>query len=618
MHPDFGGDAKRALKAVGRSLAIIEFEPNGKIIAANENFCRLLGYEPAEIKDKQHSLLVEPDTANGPDYKTFWAKLARGECEDGEYKLVGKDGREVWIRAFYNPVVSASEKALKVVVIASDITAAKLLAAENAAKVEAISRAQCIIEYGADGTILTANENLLNMTGYSLEKLQGQHHRMFVDATYAQSPEYLEFWRKLNRGERIEEEYKRVVKGGREIWIQASYNPMFDLNGRVYKVVNFMTDVTGRYSAVEQIGVGLSKLAEGDLEHRIETEFIPALEPLRVDFNASLGALEQSMLAVSDNTDAIRAGADEISTAADDLSQRTEQQASSLEETAAALEEITATVKKTAEGAKHARDIVSTAKVDADKSGEVVREAMAAMTGIDKSSKQISEIIGVIDEIAFQTNLLALNAGVEAARAGDAGRGFAVVASEVRALAQRSAQAAKEIKGLISASTAQVDQGVRLVTKTGDALGRIVAQVVEINTVVTEIAASAQEQSTGLEQVNTAVNQMDQVTQKNAAMVEEMTAAAHGLAGESEELGQLVARYQIRGAATEDDPLRAELKKAAPHAFREPAKTAASKPSAAARAKPELIRRPAVKAVVNGPAARAAASGGAKDDWQEF
>ena len=310
------------------------------------------------------------------------------------------------------------------------------------------------------------------------------------------------------------------------------------------KVVNFMTDVTGRVSAVNQIAAGLSRLAEGDLEHRIQTEFIPALEPLRVDFNDSLEALEQSMSAVSGNTQAIRAGAGEISIAADDLSRRTEQQASSLEETAAALEQITVTVKKTAEGAQHARDIVSTAKVDADKSGEVVREAMAAMTGIDKSSKQISEIIGVIDEIAFQTNLLALNAGVEAARAGDAGRGFAVVASEVRALAQRSAEAAKEIKGLISASTAQVDQGVRLVGETGEALGRIVAQVVEINAVITDIAASAQEQSTGLEQVNTAVNEMDQVTQKNAAMVEEMTAAAHGLAGETEELGRLVARYR--------------------------------------------------------------------------
>ena len=618
LHPDFGGDAKRVLKAVNRSLAIIEFEPNGKIITANENFCRLLGYDLAEIKDKHHSLLVAPDTVDGSDDKTFWTKLERGECQDGEYKLIGKDGREVWIRAFYSPVVSASGKALKVVAVASDITAAKLQASENAAKLDAISRTQSVVEYSADGEFLTGNQNFLKLAGYPLEKLRGRHHSMFVDAAYAQSPAYQDFWRKLNRGEHVEEENPRVGEGGKVCWIQASYNPILDLNGKVYKVVNFLTDVTGRVSAVKQIGTGLSKLAEGDLEHRIDTEFIPALEPLRHDFNASLGALEQSMLAVSGNTDAIRAGADEISTAADDLSQRTEQQASSLEETAAALEQITATVKKTAEGAKHARDIVSNAKVDADKSGEVVREAMAAMTGIDKSSKQISEIIGVIDEIAFQTNLLALNAGVEAARAGDAGRGFAVVASEVRALAQRSAQAAKEIKGLISASTAQVDQGVRLVTKTGEALGRIVAQVVEINTVVTDIAASAQEQSTGLEQVNTAVNQMDQVTQKNAAMVEEMTAAAHGLAGESAELGQLVARYQI--GQTKEDPLRAELKKAAPHAFREPAKTAAAAAATPpqARARPEPIRRPAVKAVGNGPAAQAAASGGARDDWQEF
>jgi methyl-accepting chemotaxis protein len=612
LHPDFGGDAKRVLKAIGRNLAIIEFEPNGKIIAANENFCRLLGYEPAEIKGKHHNLLVEPDTANSPDTKAFWAKLDRGECEDGEYKLIAKDGKEVWVRASYSPIVNASGKALKVVAVASDVTASKLHAAESAAMLEAISRAQGIIEYALDGTILTANEAFLTSSGFLLEKLRRQNHRIFVDAAYARSPEYQEFWRKLNRGERIEQEYKRVGNDGQEGWIQASYNPIFDVKGRVYKIVNFMTDANGRYRAVNQIAAGLSQLAEGNLEHRIETEFIPALEPLRVDFNASLGALEQSMSSVSANTLAIRAGAGEISTAADDLSQRTEQQASSLEETAAALEQITATVKKTAEGAKHARDIVSTAKVDADKSGEVVREAMAAMTGIDKSSKQISEIIGVIDEIAFQTNLLALNAGVEAARAGDAGRGFAVVASEVRALAQRSAQAAKEIKGLISASTAQVDQGVRLVGRTGEALGRIVAQVVEINTVVTEIAASAQEQSTGLEQVNTAVNQMDQVTQKNSTMVEEMTAAAHRLNSETEELGQLVARYQIGQA--KDDPLRAELKKAAPHAFREAAKPAAAKPAATTRAKAEPIRRAAAKAVVNGPAAPAAAS----DDWQEF
>jgi len=607
LHPDFGGDAKRVLEALGRSLAIIEFEPEGTIIAANENFCRVFGYEPTELEGQHHSLFVDPNHVKSPDYKEFWAKLGRGEFIAGEYRRIGKGGKDVWIWAASIPVVSKSGTVLKVVEVVTDITASKLRAMENVGKVEAISRAQSVIEYSPDGTVLEVNENFVKSSGYSREKARGMPHRSFVDPAFAQSSDYQEFWRRLNRGEHIDEELKRVGEGGKEVWIDASYNPIFDLDGRVVKVVNFMTDVTGRVGAVKKIGAGLSRLAEGDLKQRIEEPFIPALEPLRVDFNASLEALENSMSAIAANTQAIRSGTGEISAAADDLSRRTEQQASSLEETAAALEQITATVKKTAEGAKHARDVVSTAKVDADKSGEVVREAMAAMTGIEKSSKQISQIIGVIDEIAFQTNLLALNAGVEAARAGDAGRGFAVVASEVRALAQRSAEAAKEIKGLISTSTTQVDQGVRLVTQTGDALGRIVAQVVEINRIIADIAASAQEQATGLQQVNTAVNGMDQVTQKNAAMVEETTAAAHALAGETEELGRLIARYQIGAIA--EDPLRQELKKAAPHAFREaPKKAAPAENAAAAAAKPELVRRPAAKAVANGP----------DDGWREF
>ena len=607
FHPDFGGDAKRVLEALGRSLAIIEFEPNGKIITANENFCRVFGYELSEIKGKHHSLFVDPGYARSAEYQEFWAKLGRGEFDAREYKRIGKGGKEVWIWASSIPVLGRSGAVLKVVEVVTDITASKLRAAENRGKLEAISRAQAVIEYSADGTILTANENFLKMVGYRLEKIQGQHHRIFVDPTYAQSADYQEFWRRLNRGEHVGGESKRVFEGGKEAWIQASYNPIFDLNDRVVKVVNILTDVTGRVTAVNRIAEGLSRLAEGDVAQRIEVEFIPALDRLRVDFNASVESLEQSLVAISVNTEAIRSGTGEISTAADDLSRRTEQQASSLEETAAALEQITATVKKTAEGAKHARDVVSTAKVDADKSGEVVREAMAAMTGIEKSSKQISQIIGVIDEIAFQTNLLALNAGVEAARAGDAGRGFAVVASEVRALAQRSAQAAKEIKGLISTSTAQVDQGVLLVTQTGEALERIVAQVVEINGIIANIAASAQEQATGLQQVNTAVNGMDQVTQKNAAMVEETTAAAHALAGEAEELGRLVGRYQIGAIA--EDPIRRELKKSAPHAFREaPKKAAPADSAAAAQVRPELVRQPAARAVANGP----------DDGWQEF
>lgn len=295
---------------------------------------------------------------------------------------------------------------------------------------------------------------------------------------------------------------------------------------------------------VETLASGLTRLSEGDLTKEIKETFPPEYEKLRADFNAAIQKLSQAMGAIVANAEGISTGAGEISQAADNLSRRTEQQAASLEETAAALDEITATVRKTAEGAKQANTVVAGARTDAEASGEVVREAVEAMSEIEKSAKQISQIIGVIDEIAFQTNLLALNAGVEAARAGEAGRGFAVVASEVRALAQRSSEAAKEIKGLISASSQHVETGVDLVGQAGKALELIVGKVGEISTLIAEIAASAQEQATGLAQVNTAVNEMDQVTQQNTAMVQESTSASHALTQEAEELMRLISRFQ--------------------------------------------------------------------------
>ena len=368
-----------------------------------------------------------------------------------------------------------------------------------------------------------------------------------------------------------------------------------------------------RALVADSIGVALATLAGKDLTYRLSSQMPEAYRKLQADFNGAIEQLEDVMKSVTGSTSAINSGTREISSAADDLSQRTEQQAASLEETAAALHEITATVEKSAEGANHARQVVAAADEDAKKSAVVVRQAVEAMDAIAKSAQQISQIIGVIDEIAFQTNLLALNAGVEAARAGDAGRGFAVVASEVRALAQRSAEAAKEIKGLISASTTQVDNGVKLVAETGKSLERIVTQVAEINSVIGEIASGAKEQATALAEVNTAIAQMDQVTQQNATMVEELTAASHSLSQETEQLSGLIGQFRV-GGAHGDDSMRRELQKAAPHAFRQPANpAAANNPRPEARKTPARAVRAATKARVNGAPISDDAGG-----WREF
>ena len=307
-------------------------------------------------------------------------------------------------------------------------------------------------------------------------------------------------------------------------------------------------------SAMQALASALGQLADGDLTRLLHEPLAPQFETVKSDYNTAVEKLRAAIVEVANATGGIGSGADEISSASDDLSRRTEQQAASLEQTAAALHELTESVRKAATGARETATMVDAAKGEAMRSGEVVDRAVAAMGEIDGSSKQIGQIIGVIDEIAFQTNLLALNAGVEAARAGEAGRGFAVVASEVRALAQRSSEAAKEIRNLITQSAEQVESGVALVAETGDALRRIVERVVEIDRSVGEIAASAEEQSRALGEVNSAVGQMDSVTQQNAAMVEEATAAAHSLRRETDQLTSLVKGFRTgqgsAGAAT--------------------------------------------------------------------
>jgi methyl-accepting chemotaxis protein len=454
--------------------------------------------------------------------------------------------------------------------------------ADLEATVAAIDRSQAMIEFQLDGTIITANKNFLSTVGYALDEIVGRHHGMFVDAAYGKSAEYKAFWANLGRGEFFSDKFQRVGKGGKDVWIQGNYNPIFDAAGKPCKVIKFAIDITEvelerienekrRQAEAEQSALVcsladyLKRLAGGDLTAQITENFEGRFLPIKEDFNAAVGALREAMAEIAASTSGVRNGSDEITNAAEDLSRRTEQQAAALEETAAALDEITATVRRSAEGARLASTAASTTREDATRSGEIMRDAIAAMGEIEQSSGKIGQIIGVIDEIAFQTNLLALNAGVEAARAGEAGRGFAVVAQEVRALAQRSAEAAKEIKTLIASSTSQVERGARLVVDTGASLGGIVGKIAEIDTLISEIAQSSQEQATGLNQVNTAVNQMDQVTQRNAAMVEEASAAAANLRNEAGVLADLVGRFDT-GAPTASAPIRRpELARTAGH-----------------------------------------------------
>jgi methyl-accepting chemotaxis protein len=482
---------------------------------------------------------------------------------------------------------------------------------ELEAQLKAMDRAHAVCEFSLDGQVLRANDNFLKVVGYGAAELAGRSHAILAGPEQAAGPEHRELWLKLGRGESVTSKFQFRSKSGEPRWLRCSYAAVTDEAGRPFKVICFGADVTASIAEREameadrvqlqqqqdtliaHLADNLHKVAEGDMTAVISADFKGAYLEIKQDFNAAVGAVRDAMRGIAQATEKLRGGSGEIAHAADDLSRRTEQQAASLEQTAAALDQITATVKRSAEGAGEASRTAGSARVSAERSGEVVCQAVEAMSQIESSSKQIAQIIGVIDEIAFQTNLLALNAGVEAARAGEAGRGFAVVAQEVRALAQRSADAAREIKTLISNSNDHVERGVRLVGETGEALGDIVGKVAQIDGLINEIARSSGEQATGLNQVNTAVNQMDEVTQRNAAMVEQTNAAASNLLREAEDLGGMIARFNL-GRKPAARPLTAG-----------PASRPARNPVGEAQAR--------IRTYADGTASRPAAQ-----EWEEF
>jgi methyl-accepting chemotaxis protein len=608
-------DYEGQLAAIGKAQAVIEFDLKGNILNANDNFCRAMGYVLDEIRGQHHRLFVDAETSMSPEYRVFWEKLGRGEYDAGQYKRIAKGGREIWIQASYNPIYDMSGKPFKVVKYATDITEAKLKAANYEGQFAAISKAQGIIEFKLDGTILDANENFLNTVGYRLDEIKGRHHSIFVERSYRDSVEYRTFWEKLGRGEYEHGQYRRVGKDGGEIWIQASYNPILDLNGKPFKVVKYCTNVGEQVRAARQLEIAVNQTREvvtaasnGDLSARIPMDGKDGqLGELCRGVNAVIDSMAAVVGQIQDASAQIRTAAGEIATGNTDLSARTEQQAASLEETAASMEELTSTVKQNAENARQANQLAVGASDVARKGGQVVSEVVTTMSAINEASKKIVDIIGVIDGIAFQTNILALNAAVEAARAGEQGRGFAVVASEVRSLAQRSAAAAKEIKTLIGDSVDKVGNGTRLVEQAGRTMDDVVASVKRVTDIMAEISAASQEQSQGIEQVNQAITQMDEVTQQNAALVEEASAAARALQEQANALAESVAEYTLE--AEVEAPRGARQRRSTPAAEIKPAR---------ANARPAPPARPPPARPAPAPAKTAANGEAAAEHWTEF
>lgn len=487
-----GSSAAATLKALHRAQAIIEFETDGTIITANENFLRVMGYRLAEIKGQHHRIFAEPSYANSPDYRAFWDRLARGEFQSGEIKRIGKGGKEVWLEASYCPVIGANGRPIRIVKSAADVSERKLQFADLSGQVNAMMRSQAVIQFNLDGTVITANQNFLDALGYRLGEIQGKHHSLFVAPEERDSAGYRALWTGLNKGEFQAGQFKRIGKDGRQVWIEASYNPIFDLNGKPFKVVKFATDLSRRKSA----NAALAK-----------------------EFEATVKVL----------VDLVSQSANQLQSTAQTLAEGAKATSSRSASGAQATEEVYASIGEISRQLAAATAVVAEGVTTVDNSQTLINS-------LATDTAKIGAVSGLIADIAEQTNLLALNATIEAARAGEAGKGFAVVASEVKNLAGQTAKATGEISKQIEEIQSSTHSTVASMKQIGSIITTVSQTSQSISDAVDAQAASTRELSENIRGIQDSA-------QTAGHYAAEVLESAKSLAQRSGELQREVAKF---------------------------------------------------------------------------